>query len=154
VTGSGDYIPRNPLANGANFSHLKREYSHSIRTQRSPQSHDRTQWANERGSVISSEADVVAFTLSPRAARCPTPHVRTMNCPPVHRYRFVLVLWLTRRLWPENLRPTVRCITIHTARNHQSDSGAFSRDESDGFIGQAWKSLSERLRRCRQQMLW
>ncbi len=41
---------------------------------------------SERGSVISSEADVVAFTLSPHAARCPTPHVRTMNCPLVHRY--------------------------------------------------------------------
>jgi len=86
VTGSGDYIPRNPRENGANFSQLKREYSHFFRTQRSPQSHDRTEWANERGSVISSEADVVAFTLSPRAARCPTPHVQTMNCPPVHRY--------------------------------------------------------------------
>ncbi len=56
---------------------------------------------------MSSVANVIAFTLPPRPADCPT------------SYRFALVFWHTLRFLPENHCQAYRGITIHVAINHQ-----------------------------------
>jgi len=63
--------------------------------------------------------------LLPRLAAWPTPHGRTVNCAPVHRYRVSSLAEI--RLWLQhtckNARHSLSCIVMQTRRNHQ---GRFS----------------------------
>lgn len=57
----------------------------------------------------------------PRLAACPTPHGRTVNCAPAHRYLGSSVLemsiWLQHPC--ETILHSLPCIAMQTRRNHQ-----------------------------------
>lgn len=65
----------------------------------------------------------------PRLAAWPTPHGRTVNCAPVHRYRVSFLPEI--RLWLQHASETARhspaCIAMQTRKNHQKRFFGFRR---------------------------
>lgn len=64
------------------------------------------------------------------------------------------VLRVSGGLFTEIGGESVACITIHTRKTHQRDSGAFSEEKMCGFVAQAGKSRTGPLSGARNDALW
>jgi len=85
-----------------------------------------------------------------------TLHVHAINSVPVHRFHQgkVLFLMATAENTPEMRQQSVRCITIHSLRNHECHFEPFSGGKTCDFLASAGKARTGRFSGARYETLW